>query len=313
VASLPEARSTAANDPLLWSRVLSGPLTWGIGNLSLRVVRVRWNQHAPRADRTRPHRHPFHQLLYYSRGRGTQRLGVESRSVGPGCICFIPAGVLHSFVGSGSRPATCLAIDLELGATFSGDAEVLMRALEEGERHVFNLSSRSQRQVAACMNRIGAEIDRAAIGHSTAIQGLLLQLLALFLRAAHQAGRLAAPVSDASWAGQTGLRKVIALADVEATSTEEAPLSLARAAEEAGVSANHLNRLLRQQTGSTFRQLVIARRLERAKALLGADDGNCTEVALACGFADSNYFARLFRQKMGLTPTEFRRRARRHG
>src|SRR4030095_3403145 len=127
----------ARADSLLWSRLLAGRLAWKMGEGTVRVLRVRWNQHARQADRTRPHRHPFHQVLYYSRGRGTQHLGEGRGPGGPGSICFIAAGVAHSFLGTGPRPATCLALDFELEQVerpdHDDDAAGLRNALRVGE------------------------------------------------------------------------------------------------------------------------------------------------------------------------------------
>jgi AraC-like DNA-binding protein/mannose-6-phosphate isomerase-like protein (cupin superfamily) len=304
-------------DSLLWSRLLAGRLAWQMGGGTLRVLRVRWNQHAPRADRTRPHRHPFHQVLYYSSGRGWQYLGERRRPVGPGSICFLAAGVAHSFIGTGRRPATCLALDFELEeaappAHHDDDAAVLGNALRAGEREVFPLSPGFQRQVAACMKRINRESEGRQTGYTTAVQGMLLELLALFLRATRRTRAFARSHPPLHWRNEGVLRRAVALADQAPAAAEAepgAPPTLARAAREVGVSPNHLNRLLRQQTGLTFRQLLIQRRLELAKTLLRSGDDSCTEIALTCGFGDSNYFARLFRRRTGLSPTEFRRRA----
>lgn len=278
-----------------------------MGEVAVRTLRVRWNQHAPHADRTRPHRHPFHQVLYYSRGRGTQQLGDRAWPIRAGSLCFLRAGVLHSFVGLGARPATCLALDLELDldgrAPPDGDGGVLRNAFVAGEQAVLALPASFQRQVTAAMARIDRETSRRQTGYATAVQGMLLELLALFLRATPQttasASRRGAPLRQSAV-----LRRTMAVADPP----DDEALSLARAARQVGVSPNHLNRLLKQQTGATFRQLIIQRRIERAKALLALGDLNCTEVAMACGFSDSNYFARLFRGKVGLSPRQFRRR-----
>jgi AraC-like DNA-binding protein/mannose-6-phosphate isomerase-like protein (cupin superfamily) len=304
-----------ASDSLLWSRLLAGRLAWQMGGGTVRVLRVRWNQHARQADRTRPHRHPFHQVLYYSRGRGTQHLGEQRRPIAPGSICFIAAGVAHSFLGTGPRPATCLALDFELEDEpgpqdhHEGDAAVLRNALSAGEREVFPLSARFQRQVAACMSRINRETEARQTGYATAVQGMLLELLALFLRAARKTPAFARQHEAPAWRNEGVVRRAVALAG-QTGDVEQAAPTLARAAREVGVSANHLNRLLRQQTGLTFRQLLIQRRIELAKTLLLNGDESCTEIALACGFGDSNYFARLFRRKAGISPTEFRRRSR---
>ena len=304
---------------LLWSRLLAGRLAWQMGGGTVRVLRVRWNQHARQADRTRPHRHPFHQVLYYSRGRGTQHLGELRRPIAPGSICFIAAGVAHSFLGSGPRPATCLALDFELEEVTArhhhhdDDAMVLGNALRAGEREVFPLSARFQRQVAACMKRINRETEARQTGYATAVQGMLLELLALFLRATRRTSVFARSHAPPRWRNEAVVKRAVALADETpdpvAAEAPDAP-TLARAAREVGVSPNHLNRLLRQQTGLTFRQLLIQRRIELAKTLLRTGDAQCTEIAMTCGFGDSNYFARLFKRRTGFSPTEFRRRAR---
>jgi AraC-like DNA-binding protein/mannose-6-phosphate isomerase-like protein (cupin superfamily) len=302
----------APADALLWSRLLAGRLSWQMGGGMVRVLRVRWNQHAPRADRTRPHRHPFHQILYYSRGRGLQHLGEARRPVQAGSICFVPAGVRHSFVGTGRRPATCLTLDLDMEEAVGKDSGhddgwVLRHALAAGERHLFPLSARFQRQVGACMARINREVESRQTGYATAVQGMLLELLALFLRATRRTpvfARRAPP----PWRSEPLVRRALELAaDLPAEADAPAP-TLGQAAHAVGVSANHLNVLLRQQTGLTFRQLVIQRRIEAAKTLLRLGDDSCTDIALACGFGDSNYFARLFRRKTGVSPSEFRRR-----
>jgi AraC family L-rhamnose operon transcriptional activator RhaR/AraC family L-rhamnose operon regulatory protein RhaS len=38
--------------------------------------------------------------------------------------------------------------------------------------------------------------------------------------------------------------------------------------------------------------------------------GSITDIAVRCGFSTSQYFARRFRQYVGTTPSEFRRRSR---
>ncbi len=48
-------------------------------------------------------------------------------------------------------------------------------------------------------------------------------------------------------------------------------------------------------------------RLEQARMLLKGHDMKVKDIAHACGFADSNYFCRLFRKTTERSPSEYRR------
>lgn len=48
-------------------------------------------------------------------------------------------------------------------------------------------------------------------------------------------------------------------------------------------------------------------RIEKAKALLAnKHDMNVLDIAMACGFESSQYFATVFKKKTGITPSEYR-------
>ncbi|WP_194089045.1 helix-turn-helix transcriptional regulator [Vibrio hibernica] len=72
------------------------------------------------------------------------------------------------------------------------------------------------------------------------------------------------------------------------------------------VSPNHLSRLFRQQGHMRLADYITWVRLERAKFMLTRYTFRLSEVALRCGFNDVNYFYRVFKNKLGRTPSEFR-------
>jgi AraC-like DNA-binding protein len=49
------------------------------------------------------------------------------------------------------------------------------------------------------------------------------------------------------------------------------------------------------------------KRLEHAKYLIKTSDLSMTEIAHACGFADYNYFLRVFKKKYGVASKQLRR------
>jgi transcriptional regulator GlxA family with amidase domain len=48
-------------------------------------------------------------------------------------------------------------------------------------------------------------------------------------------------------------------------------------------------------------------RLDRAKSLLEQRAGNISEVAVRTGFRNMSYFAKCFKEKFGMNPSEFER------
>ncbi|MFD5896236.1 GlxA family transcriptional regulator [Streptomyces sp. NPDC060366] len=89
-----------------------------------------------------------------------------------------------------------------------------------------------------------------------------------------------------------------------------APHSLESLADTAGVSARHLSRLFRGETGTTPGQYVESVRLEAAQALLESGDDPVETVAEAAGFGSSETMRRVFQHALGIAPTAYRARFR---
>jgi AraC-like DNA-binding protein len=73
-----------------------------------------------------------------------------------------------------------------------------------------------------------------------------------------------------------------------------------------GYSARTLNRLARQNTGLTAKQLIDERILLEAKRLLSHADVPVAEVGRELGFDDASNFSSWFRKQTGTTPAAFR-------
>ena len=71
------------------------------------------------------------------------------------------------------------------------------------------------------------------------------------------------------------------------------------------VSQEYLTRTFRNHVGMTPGKYLIQVRVEHAKLLLQQGDHSIAFVADACGFANSNYFARVFRSLVGVSPSVY--------
>ncbi len=85
--------------------------------------------------------------------------------------------------------------------------------------------------------------------------------------------------------------------------------SLPRMARSSSMSVSTLLRVFRNATGTTPVEYLLRLRLENAKAMLAETSWPIGEVALRCGFHDSNYFSRKFAERFRLSPRCYRKNA----
>jgi AraC-like DNA-binding protein len=85
------------------------------------------------------------------------------------------------------------------------------------------------------------------------------------------------------------------------------PLSRESVAQAFYLSPNYLSHLFQKCGPMGFNEYLNHIRLEQARMLLKGHDMKVKDVAHACGFADSNYFCRLFRKNTERSPSEYRR------
>lgn len=79
-------------------------------------------------------------------------------------------------------------------------------------------------------------------------------------------------------------------------------------ADVACVTKAHLGRLFREKLGCSPIQFVLRTRIQCAQRLLVTTTRSVGSIASEVGFNDVSYFVRLFRQKIGFTPQEYRER-----
>ncbi len=88
------------------------------------------------------------------------------------------------------------------------------------------------------------------------------------------------------------------------------PLTLEEMAVHAGVSRFHLSRIFPRATGYSISAYLRGRRLTEAAKALAAGAPDILAVALDAGYGSHEAFTRAFRELIGLTPDEVRRRRR---
>lgn len=86
-------------------------------------------------------------------------------------------------------------------------------------------------------------------------------------------------------------------------------ISLSFLAKRFSVSSEHFSRMFKKETGLGFSKYLNSLRLQYAEQLLKASEGhNITRVAESCGFEDSNYFSKKFKEVYGISPKKVQKK-----
>lgn len=105
--------------------------------------------------------------------------------------------------------------------------------------------------------------------------------------------------------GEAVIRKAIAYIEDNYGSPD---LSLEEISKACYISPNYLSRLFKKKRGCTLMEHLRNVRINQAKLLLQEGDMTMSEVAQSVGYSDRTYFCKVFKQVVGLSPAEYRRR-----
>jgi AraC-like DNA-binding protein len=108
----------------------------------------------------------------------------------------------------------------------------------------------------------------------------------------------------------TTFRRLIRARDFLAAG-HSTPIRLDEAAREACLSPFHFQRVFSRTFGESPHEFVTRLRMERARRLLEVGEMPVTEICLEIGYVSLGTFSRRFAERVGRSPSEYRRTARR--
>ncbi len=78
-------------------------------------------------------------------------------------------------------------------------------------------------------------------------------------------------------------------------------------AEIVGLSPAYFSKLFKTEVGKGFAEYLIDLRIEKSKKMLAETTDSIKTVALKVGYMDDKYFSKLFKKKLGIKPTDYRK------
>lgn len=86
-----------------------------------------------------------------------------------------------------------------------------------------------------------------------------------------------------------------------------ADLSLSSLSRHLGLSSGYLCAIFKKETGKTVSEYIREKRIKYAAHLLSSTNLQVQTIALHCGIVDIQYFSKIFKKQIGMTPNEYRK------
>ena len=127
-------------------------------------------------------------------------------------------------------------------------------------------------------------------------------------RFAKQTNRKTEDLSPAREEGNESLRLSLIREDIRSYigKNYRDDISMQSAAQAMGYSEAYFCKLFKQCFRVNFSAYLNEYRIEKAKAMMADPRINIKDIGAACGYSDSNYFARVFKRITGQTPSDYR-------
>lgn len=247
--------------------------------------------------------HDFWEFIYIRRGTHSLRLGEETVSLAEGELLFYPPNVYHG----GTDEASKALADI---VSFEGDLPLPFALYGRP----FPLNAAQKATLTAFLSEISPLFCRAE--PSSGKRGMVLRegvepndlqrlrgQLELFLLDL---------LSEKRKEGETPSRlRREQMAALRAYFSENIgrSLSLAEIARETKMGVSNLKVLVRRECACGVLAYFLQMKIECAKELLSDTGLGVAEIADRLGFSSANYFSKLFKEKTGVSPSEYGRAA----
>ena len=232
---------------------------------------------------------PEFQMVYISSGEGVFNSGGVTYQVKPGSLMLILPGIKHSYWPLTETGWHEYWVGFK-GAYFSG-------LIEEGrfspEQVFFEVGLHDS--MISLFNLIFDEVRTQRPLYQMKACAAILSLIAEVLareRRSDQPNSYQQTVDKAKYLMESNIFKAINLSAIS---------------DELGISTSRLNEIFKTYTSMTPYQYYIHIKIHRAESILEQENLSVKEVAYKMGFDDQYYFSRLFKNKTGISPSDWKK------
>jgi AraC family L-rhamnose operon transcriptional activator RhaR len=253
----------------------------------------------PRAPQSRfpLHEHDFDEIVIVSSGNGWHVLNDEPHFMSCGEVLFLKAEDRHAFEEVEQLHLTNILYRLNGALLHPDRIRPYLRPGDDdtSERRYWQLSETALCGLDPLLAALARESLKSDAASAVMAECLFAQLVVTLWR-----DRFATDADHLSPAAR--LDQVLRYLRHNCTQ----PIDLDEVADRFGYSPRNLRRVFSVATATTPHSYLVKLRLARAMRALRTTQDTVTEIALASGFNDSNYFACCFKKLIGTSPARYR-------
>lgn len=269
-------------------------------NFFVDIIEVLHNKSGPIIG---AHWHEHLQFFYFTQGKALLRCNSKQIDITAGDLAIINSNELH-YYESLCNNLSCYIIRVDLAFLFSNQVDScqtkFLIPLSQNLISFHNLV-RNDKEIISCIDKIIKEYFKKDLGFELAIKSYIYKLIVLLIRK-YVDKIFTHKEFDSRVSNLKRFNNILRY--IEDNFTNQ--LTIGELASMSNMSNYHFCRLFKQATGKSTIDYINGLRIEKAMLLLKQSDYNITEIALSCGFDDTNYFSRLFKKYKNTSPSKIK-------
>jgi AraC-like DNA-binding protein len=231
-----------------------------------------------------------YQINYITEGSGILETATDQFAVSPGSVIILRPGMWHRY-----RPDTSTGWNEHY---IGFDGEFCTRLFQEGffaaNRPVLYIGF--QENILQLFFEIIQSVKEEKTGHQQVIAATTILMVSKILSV----------IRNQEFAGKS-IERTIQKACLYFRENLNKNINIEKLAQELNVGYSYFRQMFRKYTGISPTQYHLSLRIQKARDLLVSTDQSFKEIAIDLGFESYFYFSRIFKDKTGQSPMEFRK------
>lgn len=268
------------------------------------IMTMRHNRYSPAII----HEHTFFELIYVYDGHCEQSISGNRHSLTLGDICIVPPGIKHSIsVFDDSIVFNCLIRKSTLHNIFFNflsnsnilTAFFLNNIYSENGNDYIIFHTGSDSEIRRGILYMYWESVNKSLYWDQMISYTLMLVFGLLIRNYEKS------IEVPTFTQKADVQRFALLQYIQDNFDT---VTLSQIAGKFHYTPEYTSRLIKSTTGKSFTQILQQVRLEKAQVLLQDTNLSVANIANQIGYETTEYFIRIFKKQMHMTPTEYRRK-----